>query len=575
MTAVEAGGQPEAAGSPEALIDSVFAGAVDGVALLDAAGRLQRLNRAYAELFGFASVEELEGRDSAVLLPSDELESLRSRAEPALEREGSWRGEVTGRRADGEHVLLDVSLTKLGDGRRLCVAREIGFGRETRSRLEKMAYYDPLTGLANRRLLREKAEHVLAVADRGGHEAALLFIDLNSFKELNDTLGHAAGDRTLEVVADRFRAAARDADTVARLGGDEFVVLLSEVEGETGAVRAAQRVLESLDEPVGYEGHQILISASVGIALYPRHAEDASQLLHLADVAMYGDRREKEPGIRVYRPRRDAETPRHGGLLDDLHEALRHFSFEVHYQPVRDLRDDSLRGAEALVRWRHPRLGLLSAAKFLPLVDDAELRRRLDRWVLAQTALQLRDWSERLDDLWIAVHLSEASCRDPELTDYLDRVLGAAGSIRRDRLVLQLPVRLAAEGNGSASAFRGEISRLGARAAVNAFAPGLAPLERLRKLAPDVLNLDRSVVSPAVPSSPGERLLRVAVDLGHTLGAKVVAKGVERFDQREALCRAGCDFALGYLEGWSVPPSEFPSEESGTASPASSRVPLR
>lgn len=548
----------------------MFSDAADGVAFLDAAGRHLRVNRAYAELFGYSSPEELEGRDSSDLLPEEEVRKIRTRAIPALEADGTWRGEVTARRPDGARVALDVSLTRLAGHRRLCVARDLGAGAEARERLERMAYYDPLTGLANRRLLHEQASQVLAVADRGGHTAALLFIDLNSFKELNDTLGHAAGDRALEEAAARFRESARDADTVARIGGDEFVVLLNEVDDEAGAVRAARRVLDSLTEPVEYEGHQIQLSASIGIALYPRHADEFEELLRRADTAMYGDRRSKEPGIRVYRPDRDSDTPRHGGLLDDLHDALRGFGFELHYQPVRDLRDDQLSGAEALVRWRHPRLGLLSAAKFLPLVDDEELLRRLDRWVLAQAALQLRDWSETLGDVWIGVHLTETSCRDETLPDYVDHILRAAGPIAPERLVLQLPMHVTTELNGSATELRGRIAKLGARAALNAFAPGLAPLEKLRMLAPDVLNLDRSVVSPA-PSSSGERIVRIAVDLGHTLGAKVVAKGVERFDQREVLRRAGCDYALGYLEGWSVPPGEFPEEDSGSASRATER----
>lgn len=553
---------PPHATSLESLVDSVFSSSVDGVAVLDASGRHLRVNPAYARLFGYQSPEEIEGRGSGELVPADESRRLRREALPALREEGSWRGEVTARHADGSRIVVDVSLTALDSRRRLCVARGPGEGREL---LEQLAYRDPLTGLANRRLLGETAEQVLAGAERAGRMAAVLYVDLNSFKELNDTLGHAAGDRALEVVAERFGRSARDADIVARIGGDEFVLLLSEVGGEAGAVRAARRVLDTLAEPVEFQGHRILLTASVGIALYPDHADSLEQLLHRADLAMYGDRREKEPGVRVYRSERDQGPPRHGGLLDELHEALRSFDFELHYQPVRDLRDRSLRGAEALVRWRHPRLGLLSAAKFLPLVDDDDLLRRLDRWVLAQAALQLRDWSDDLGDVWIAVHLSEPSCRDGELAAYLDTVLSSAGSAPRDRLVLQLPMRLAATCNGRTSEVRGQISELGARAALNAFAPGLAPLEKLRWLSPDVLNLDRSMVSPAVPESPGERLLRVAVDLGHTLGAEVVAKGVERADQREVLRRAGCDFALGYLEGWSVPPSEFPAGSEAAA----------
>lgn len=530
---------------------------VDAVALLDRDRRHVDVNPAYARLFGYEDPDQLEGAGWDAVVPADELEKLRERAS-SVEDRGSWRGEVVARRRDGSTLAVELTLTLLEDGFVLSVARDLTEQRVARERLEQMAYYDPLTNLANRRLLREKAEQAFAVANRHGHEVGLLYLDLNRFKELNDSLGHTAGDRALEEVARRLEGCVRDADTASRVGGDEFAVLLGEIDGERGAIRAARRIQEALRPPFEYEGHEIQLSAGIGVAFYPRYASDFEELVHQADLAMYGATRDKSPGVRIFRPEQGISTPRHSGLVDELHRALRHYRLELHYQPILGLATEEVRAAEALVRWPHPRLGLLSAAKFLPLVEETGLLQRLDRWVLAAAALQLREWSRQGFDGCLAVHLSERSGVDPELPDYLAKTLEAAGGFAPGRFVLQLPAGSTGPANGRFRRFRDDLTRLGASLAVNGFAPGLVDLSSLQEMAPEVLNLDRSVVGGIRGSTETERLVRVAVDVGHTLGAKVVAKGVERPDQREVARRAGCDYAAGYLVGWSVPSEEFP-----------------
>lgn len=543
---------------PAEEIASALDRSVDAVAILDRERHHLHANPAYARLFGHDEPADLTGQGWDAVVPVDELEELRERSAPALETRGSWRGEAVARRRDGSSLAVELTLTLLEDGLLLAVVRDLTEHRVARERLERMAYYDPLTGLANRRLLREKTEQAFAVADRRGHEVGLLYLDLNSFKELNDSLGHAAGDRALEEVARRLEACVRDADTASRVGGDEFAVLLGEVDGETGAVRVARRIQEALDAPFSYEGHEIQLAAGIGATFYPRYASDFEELVHQADLAMYRAARARSPGVRIYRPERGVSTPRHAGLVEDLHEALRHYRLELHYQPIMSLATGDVRGAEALVRWPHPRLGLLSAAKFLPLVEETGLLERLDRWVLASAALQLQEWSRRGFDGCVAVHLSERSGADPGLPDYLETALGSAGGFERERLILQLPARAASHGNGHLRRLRRDVSRLGPGLALNGFAPGLVDLSALKELAPEVLTLDRSVVGGVRESQETERIVRVAVDVGHTLGAKVIAKGVERPDQRDVAQRAGCDYAAGYLVGWTVPPEEFP-----------------
>lgn len=529
----------------------------DAVAVLDADRRHTFVNDSFARLLDYDRPDELLGLEWEAVFPGDEIERIERRADPALRDRGSWRGETMARTGAGDPVSLDLSLTRLEDDRLLCVARDLSEQRAIRERLEQMAYYDPLTGLANRRLLREKTRHAFALADRGGHEVALLYLDLDSFKEINDTLGHAAGDQVLQAVAERLGETVRDADTAARVGGDEFAVLLGEVEGEKGAVQVGERILQTLDRPVDVDGHALDVGLSIGVAIYPRYASDFDELLRQADLAMYGAGRSKEVGIRIYRPEHGVVTPRHTRLFEEIRKALRHYRFEVHYQPVRGLVSGDIEGSEALVRWPHPRLGMLSAAKFLPLVEELGYLRRLDRWVLATAALQLADWAREGFDGWLAVHVSRPTCADPDFPDYLAGVLDAAHGVAASRLMLQVPSQHPRRDPESFRALRREMDRMGVGVAISAFGREQPALDDLRSLSPDVLALDRTLVDAAGHREEWERRIHLAVDLAHTLGARVLAKGVERPEQRELLRAAGCDWVEGYLEGWSVPPEEF------------------
>ncbi len=544
-------------GVPPEILRGAIEAAGDGVALLDRRGRITYANSCYAGLFGFDRPRSLIGLHWSFLHPEAEAARLRREAPRALEAHGFWRGDAIGRRRDGSEIPLDLSVTRVPDGRLLCVARDISLRRAREEQLEQLAYRDPLTGLANRRVLRERAEQALALARRGDSQVALLYLDLVGFKEINDQLGHLAGDQVLEEVARRLTGAIRDADTAARIGGDEFAVLLSEIEGEGGALQAARRVQEAFERPFEADGHTLEIVISIGLALFPTYASTFDAMLDQADMAMYGARRLKSGGIQIYRGG-DAEAE--GGradLIAELHDAVRHYRLALHYQPVRDLATGERVGSEALVRWPHPRLGILCASKFVPLIGDPALVRRLDRWVLASALVQLQACQRAGSREWLAIHLSEASLHDEGLEAYVERVLSAMGGIDPTKLLLEFPARSVLRGSGPAGERLSALRGLGVSVAVDGLSGGHSSMAFLQGLPATSLNLDRGFVAGIGRESFEEEVLQTVIELAHAMRLRVRAKGIEREEQREWLRQAGCDFGQGFLLGWILPPEEM------------------
>lgn len=532
----------------------------DAVSVLDEEFRHLYANEAYADLLGYEGPDALVGEPMDFFLSGEELEMLRQEALDVLRQGEPWRGDLLLHRRDGTPVSQELSLTPLEEGRVVCVARRPGEHGDLQERLERLAYYDPLTDLANRRLLEEKARQALAMARRSGESVALIYLDLNDFKAVNDNLGHALGDEVLAQVAERLDASVREADTAARVGGDEFAVLLGEVEGEAAAVLVAQRILAALEDPLKVDDHSLELGSSIGMSFFPRYASSFEELMRQADLAMYGAGRAKEVGIRIFRPDHGIQTPRHARLVDELHDALEHYRFALHYQPVRKLVNDRVVGAQALVRWPHPRLGTLAAAKFVPLVEEAGLVRRLDRWVLASAALQLRAWSEAGFDGWMAVHLSDRTCDDPQLTDYLERALVAARPVDPERLVVQLPAHRALREDSGFGELVGALRERGVSVAVDAFEADTASTAYLRDVPPELLYLGPTMLGTTRNGDRRKEMVRTIVDLAHSVGTRVLAKGVERGTQIQWLQELGCDYAQGYLVGWSVPPEAFLDE---------------
>ena len=420
---------------------------------------------------------------------------------------------------------------------------------------ERLALHDSLTGLPNRTLFRDRVSQGLLAARRGGLAPAVMLMDLDRFKEINDTLGHQAGDRVLEEVARRLTAALRETDTIARLGGDEFAILLPGVRSQQAAVRVARVVQSALDEPVGVQDMALSVEASIGIALSPDHGEDVDALLRCADVAMYRAKG-SGTGYAVYTPEGEEGARDRLRMAAELRRAPGKGEIEVHYQPKACLATGRVSGVEALARWRHPRLGLLGPDAFIAMAEQTGAIRRLTLDILAQSLGQCRSWSDGGYPVPVAVNLSALHLLDSELPRDVARALDRAGVAPA---MLELEIT---EGAVMANPVRAmevieRLRRMGVRLAIDDFGVGHSSLGQLADMPVHVLKIDRSLISDLTPGSRAAMIVGSTIELGRNLGLEVVGEGVETAEGWEELRRLGCDVAQGYLISHPVPAGEI------------------
>ncbi len=444
---------------------------------------------------------------------------------------------------------------------------------------EHQALHDGLTGLPNRALLRERARVALAVAARpgGAGRVGLLLLDLDRFKDVNDTLGHHAGDKLLAVVSARLTRALRPGDTVARLGGDEFAVLLPTVpraEGGTAAVlEVAERIRSVLQVPYELDGALVDLDASLGVALYPEHGADLSSLLRSADTAMYAAKQSRR-GVQLYGPREARGVSVRTRTTAELRRALAAGQLELHYQPQVDIADGAVRRLEALLRWRHPSRGLLLPSMFVPLAEGAGLIRPVTSFVVRAALEQVARWRGAGIDVAVAVNASSRDLRDPLFAPAVGEQLAASGLPSRLLTVEVTESVVFADLDRATETLR-ELVALGVGVSLDDFGTGTSALDALRRLPLSEIKVDRSVVRRMDDGTGDARFAGAMVGLGAGLGLRVVAEGVERHDQWERLARFGCDAA----QGWHVAPalpaalvptwlaSRVPTPAAGSGSP--------
>ena len=426
------------------------------------------------------------------------------------------------------------------------------------SRLTHQAHHDALTGLPNRVLLEDRLTQSLAQAKRNQQQVALLFVDLDGFKGVNDTLGHAAGDTLLKQVAARLAWAVRASDTLARMGGDEFAIVLNDVRDTPSAMRVGEKLLESLAAPFPLEGRELRISASIGLAFYPEDGLDADTLLRHADVAMYRAKASGRNTCRCFTAELQEQMEARLDLERHLDEALRQKEFTLHYQP-QFRRDGSLGGFEALVRWNHPRLGMVPPAKFIPAAEESGLILPLGRWVLEEACRQMLAWREAgHEDLVMAVNVSPVQFEDPRWVDAVAEILGRLG-LPPECLELELTESLVMDPASESGRRLARLKAMGVSLAIDDFGTGYSSLSYLHRMPISTLKIDQSFVREFEPGAEDRSgpILQAIVGLARHLGLSVVAEGVETEAQRTFLSELGCDALQGYLLGRPAPADAF------------------
>lgn len=455
-------------------------------------------------------------------------------------------------------VLVALSLLLFG----ALVRRDKAYARsaENERRLKILACRDPLTKLPNRTLLNTRAEDAIARAKASGRTLAVLFMDLDNFKLHNDALGHATGDVILQSIAGELTKLVRDEDTVARLGGDEFVILLDDMsDARRGASLVAEKVRERLQQPLVVRGGTVTITTSIGMSLYPHDGATLDELLRHADAAMYNAKESGRGRASFYTQATAHSAAERVFMEQELRKALRLNQLEIHYQPKVKLTDGAPVGLEALLRWRHPHMGLVAPAEFIPIAEQSGLILPIGEWVLRTACKQLKAWQEAgLPPLPVAVNVSALQFKQPDIVDVVSGALTDSG-LEADMLELELTESLMVGNPELVTPKLEELKGLGVSLALDDFGTGYSNLQYLKRFPIDVLKIDQSFVSDLPENVEGASIAKAIISLAHSLGLRVVAEGIETEDQAGFLMGEGCAVGQGYLYSRPLPPDEWPA----------------
>ena len=535
----------------------------EGIMITDAQGRIVRVNKAFTEITGYGA-EEAMGCTGRLLQSGRHDAAFYESMWESLRATGTWQGEVCNRRRSGEIYPQWLTITAVQHAdppvlHYVATMLDISQRKSREEEIAQLAFYDPLTGLPNRRLMKDRLQLALAASARTGREAALMFIDLDQFKRINDTLGHDLGDQLLQQVARRLTACLREGDTVARLGGDEFVVMMAAEPADQAldtaalAQLVAEKILAALARPYELEGRECHCSASIGITLLGGHHSTVDELLRRADQAMYQAKASGRNALRFFDTRVQEGLLRRAMLESELRQALRQQEFILHYQPVVD-GEGRLLGAEALLRWQHPRRGLVMPNEFVPVAEETGLIQTLGLWVLETACRELAGWAREPDmaSMTLAVNISARQFRDPQFAQQVREVLRRTGA-EATKLRLELTESMMLDDIEDTIAKMNALKVCGVGFSLDDFGTGYASLAYLKRLPLNELKIDKSFVPQPGAGPHDTAIARAIVDLGHSVGLTVIAEGVETEWQRELLVGYGCRVFQGHLFGEPAP----------------------
>ncbi len=523
----------------------------EAVAVIDLDFAFISVNPSFSRITGY-SEEEVTGQNASMLDSSQHSPDFYRRVRDILERTGHWAGEMWQRRKDDEEFLGWIEMSEVRDslGMRshfVAVVNDITDKKRAEQELRYLANYDTLTGLPNRALLSERLGRAIIRARRQETRVAVLFLDLDRFKDINDSLGHAAGDRLLKAAAARLQSTVSASDTVARLGGDEFTVVLEDVESLVAVERMARDILTAFSTPLEVdERHDVSITPSLGISLYPDHALVPTDLLKFADTAMYQAKAEGRNTYQIYNETMDAEARQRASIISALRKALERGEFRLVYQPRMSLVDGSITGVEALLRWNSADLGEITPTVFIPLAEESGLIVSIGEWVLSEACRQLKAWrTQGLTEICVGVNVSVLQLLRGNLAGYLRRLLEAT-ELPADRIELELTESMVMQNAEQTTAVLNELRRLGVSLAIDDFGTGYSSLVYLKRLPIDTLKIDKEFIDDLTRDADDEAITSTIVTMGHSLGLTVIAEGVENEDQLNFLRQQGCDEIQGH-----------------------------
>lgn len=543
------------------LAASVFSNTTEGIMITEANGTILRVNQAFTAITGF-SEEEAVGRTPAILQSHRHDESFYRNMWISLSAHGFWRGEIWNRRKDGgvHPVWQNISAVYNEQGsveQYISVFSDISEKKISEERIRHLAHFDVLTELPNRLLFMERFEHTLKRAKRDKSRVALLFLDLDRFKHINDSLGHPIGDSVLQIVARRLRDCLREEDTVARLGGDEFTVILEQIKSPRDAGIVATKLIETFSDPIVVDAHELHITTSIGISIFPQDGEEMTTMIRNADAAMY---RAKELGRSHYNfYTSDLTRSAHERVQMEaqLRRALDNNELYLCYQPQYILATGQLMGIEALLRWNHPAMGMVSPLRFIPVAEDSGLIVPIGAWVLNEACRQLKEWHDaEIAQCSVSVNLSGQQLQRGNLAATVTEVLADTGLPARFLDLEITETYVMSEGIDTIKVIRA-LRELGVSISIDDFGTGYSSLAYLKQLPIDRLKIDQSFVRDIPNDTNDEAIARAVIALGRSMKLKVLAEGVETEAQREFLANEGCDEVQGFLFSRPLPADEM------------------
>ncbi|MDZ4316868.1 MAG: EAL domain-containing protein [Azonexus sp.] len=544
--------------------------AQEGMFITDANGVILRVNPGFSKITGY-SAGEVVGKTPALLKSGHHDAAFYAAMRENIEQTGAWQGEIWNRRKSGEIFPEWLTITAVKDGNEnvthhVSTLTDITQRKAAENEIKHLAFYDPLTRLPNRRLLLDRLQHALSSSARSEKAGALLFIDLDNFKTLNDTLGHDKGDLLLQQVGERLVASVRDDDTVARLGGDEFVVMLEGLskQAEEAAAQSeviGEKIVATLNQTYDLAGHEYHSSPSVGVALFIGHESSIEELMKRADLAMYQAKAAGRNTMRFFDPKMQSIVSARAALETDLREAVKQKQFVLHYQMQVDETGKQI-GVEALIRWQHPRHGLVSPADFIPLAEETGLILPLGRWVLETACHQLVAWSRdpAMAHLCMAVNISAVQCRQ---ADFVAQILAVLDHTMADpnKLKLELTESMLLDNVEDMITKMNALKARGVGFSLDDFGTGYSSLSYLKRLPLDQLKIDQSFVRELLTDQKDAAIAKTIVALANSLGLSVIAEGVETEAQRDCLAAHGCNSYQGYFFGRPGPADTLPGVE--------------